>query len=179
MREFSRYIRDARKLAGRAIIVLAFCVAPCVAMAADEVAVTEPKTETQKVYEQAKESLDKGDYTKALEYVQKASDLGLPEAQFLQAQMLAPTKKEEATKLLKKAADQGYAPAQFVLGSFYIEQRLIEEGLELIKKSAEGGYVEAQYNLGDIYRKWQRSRAGFSEMSTKDVLEREKVMILS
>ena len=62
---------------------------------------------------------------------------------------------EEAVKWFRKAAEQGYAPAQSILGACY--QRgdgVMKDPVKAVKwykKSAEQGNAEAQYNLGLCY----------------------------
>ncbi len=61
----------------------------------------------------------------------------------------------EAFKYLKKAAEQGHAEAQYLLGKCYFNgQGVTEDRIEAGKwtrKAAEQGYVDAQYLLGECY----------------------------
>lgn len=54
-----------------------------------------------------------------------------------------------------RAAEQGYADAQFNLGLMYANGEGVEqdmaEAVELFKKAAEQGHVDAQNNLGALY----------------------------
>ena len=60
-----------------------------------------------------------------------------------------------ALKWYRKAADQGYAPAQVKLGSMYYEgqgvQREMQKALKWYLKAASQGYASAQFNLGMLY----------------------------
>lgn len=60
-----------------------------------------------------------------------------------------------ALKWYRKAADQGYAPAQVNLGSMYFEgqgvARDFQEALKWYREAADQGYAPAQFNLGAIY----------------------------
>src|ERR1035438_936210 len=51
----------------------------------------------------------------------------------------------EATKWLRKAADQGYPEAEYLIGG------ADAEGIKWWHKSAEHGYVPAQFSLGRYY----------------------------
>lgn len=62
---------------------------------------------------------------------------------------------EEAVKWFKKAADQDYAPAQYMLGQCYSSgsgvERNNEEAAKWYQKAAENGHVEAQYMIAERY----------------------------
>ena len=66
----------------------------------------------------------------------------------------------EAVKWYTKAAEQGYAQAQYDLGLCYDKgQGVTQDYTEAVKwyrKAAEQGHAEAQYYLGDCYR-WGRA----------------------
>ena len=61
----------------------------------------------------------------------------------------------EAVKWVRKAAEQGFARAQYDLGLMYEfgtgVERSNEKAAEWYLKAAEQGYADAQYNLGDMY----------------------------
>ena len=61
-----------------------------------------------------------------------------------------------AFKWFTKAAEQGYASAQFNLGSMYNQGDGVPQddkmAFKWYAKAAEQGYVNAQLNLGDMYR---------------------------
>ena len=61
----------------------------------------------------------------------------------------------EAVKWVRKAAEQGFARAQYDLGFMYEFGRGVERSYEKARewylKAAEQGYADAQYNLGDRY----------------------------
>jgi TPR repeat protein len=62
---------------------------------------------------------------------------------------------EEAVKWCQKAADQGYAPAQYNLGVMYRQSEGVEqdfkEAVKWFQKAADQGFVKAQHNLGVMY----------------------------
>lgn len=65
---------------------------------------------------------------------------------------------EEAAMWLKKAAEQNYVRAQYMLGIIYFEGKfhdgyevIEEEAKKWLKKAAEQGYAQAQYKLGEVY----------------------------
>jgi uncharacterized protein len=64
------------------------------------------------------------------------------------------TKDDEIT-LLKKAADQGYANAQFAMGLMYYKSEGVEvnkaEAAKWFHKAADQGHANAQFNLGLMY----------------------------
>lgn len=51
----------------------------------------------------------------------------------------------------EKSAEQGYAPAQYIVGMRHSYNTKYSEAIELFKKSAEQGYVLAQNKLADYY----------------------------
>jgi len=62
----------------------------------------------------------------------------------------------EAVKWYRKAADQGYAAAQFNLGLMYEYGRGVAkdevEAVKWYRKAADQGYAAAQFNLGFMYK---------------------------
>ena len=62
---------------------------------------------------------------------------------------------ELAAGWFSRAAEQGYADAQFNLGLMYVNGEGVEkdvvQAVELFKKAAEQGHVDAQNNLGAMY----------------------------
>lgn len=61
----------------------------------------------------------------------------------------------ESVKWYRKAADQGYAKAQYHLGIFYFQgigvEANKEEAAKWYRKAADQGYADAQYNLASCY----------------------------
>jgi TPR repeat protein len=61
----------------------------------------------------------------------------------------------EAVKWYRKAADQGYAMAQFSLGIMYENGQGVPqdyaEAAKWYRRAAEQGYAKAQHNLGGYY----------------------------
>lgn len=56
-----------------------------------------------------------------------------------------------AMPLYKKAADQGYAPAQATLGEILVESEYIDQAITYFRKAAEQGNAEGQFDLGGFY----------------------------
>lgn len=60
-------------------------------------------------------------------------------------------------KWIRKAADQGFADAQFGLGVMYLEGLGVPqdytEAAKWYRKAADQGYADAQLNLGSMYDK--------------------------
>ena len=63
--------------------------------------------------------------------------------------------KPEAVEWFRKAAEQGYAPAQHRLGDIYASGDVVDrrdtEAVKWYHKAAEQGYVYAQFRLGEMY----------------------------
>lgn len=57
----------------------------------------------------------------------------------------------KAEQLWRKAAKQGYAPAQTRLGYFLDKSEQDQEAVEWYKKAAEQGNAEAEFHLGTMY----------------------------
>ncbi len=72
-----------------------------------------------------------------------------------------------AFPLLRKAAEQSYAPAQFLLGIMYDEGQGIaennREALRWYRKAADQGLVQAQFLLGIAYADGQSVAQDYSE----------------
>ena len=68
-----------------------------------------------------------------------------------------PQDDEEAAKWYRKAAEQGFPPAQFSLGYMYYRgQGVLQDYVEAVKwfrKVAEQGKAQAQWYLGEMYAK--------------------------
>ena len=92
----------------------------------------------------------------------KAADKGLAEGQFLLARCYDggvgfPENRVEALRLYRMASEQGYAPAQNVLGLYYRDGEIglkpnADEAVRWYRKAADQEYALAQYNLGVCYR---------------------------
>jgi TPR repeat protein len=69
---------------------------------------------------------------------------------------------KEAAKWYKKAADQGFALAQYNLGVMYVKglgvRQNYKEAVKWFKKAADQGHASAQNNLGVMYVKGQGVR---------------------
>lgn len=94
----------------------------------------------------------------------------------------------DAVRLFRKAAEQGYAPAQWKLGLCYDLGEGVaknkEEAIRWYRKAADQGYANAQYNLGVCYqygvgvqnniaeaRKWFQKAADQGDKDAKKKLE--------
>jgi len=97
---------------------------------------------------------------KALELYQKAANLGSGEALFVLYSVLDqeddndPQTKNAANVYLHKAAEAGYADAQFILACNYETgegvQKNVAEAAKWYLKAAEQGYSDAQYGIGSL-----------------------------
>ncbi|MFZ1640333.1 MAG: tetratricopeptide repeat protein [Candidatus Contendobacter sp.] len=72
-----------------------------------------------------------------------------------------------ALKWYRKAADQGYAPAQINLGSMYAEgegvPRDLQEALKWYHKAADQGDASAEFSLGMLYEQGEGVPQDFEE----------------
>jgi TPR repeat protein len=72
----------------------------------------------------------------------------------------------EAAKWYRKAADQGFARAQFYLASIYYEDKNLQdygEAMKWFRRAADQGTAMAQYTLGIMYAKGQGTAQDFAE----------------
>ena len=92
---------------------------------------------------------------------QKASEMKMPQGQFLLAQCLqagigVPEDQKAAFQLCRRAAEQGHPSAQHALGVVYFAGHGIDQDPESARnwfvKAAEQGHTKAQYNLGVMFR---------------------------
>ncbi|MGE4574830.1 MULTISPECIES: tetratricopeptide repeat protein [Parachlamydia] len=91
---------------------------------------------------------------KALELARKSAKNGHPYGQFVLGLINEKNQKPKiAEKLIKKAATQGFAPAQQKLASIYADNDLLPDALAFgwFKKAADQGLAESQYKLGEMY----------------------------
>ena len=100
-------------------------------------------------------------FTKALEWWQKAADAGEKEALLRVAlcyEVGMGTKADmgKAVSNLQKAAELNYAPAQHRLAGFYLNGRGVPKdeakGMDLLKKAAGAGDLTALFELGIVQR---------------------------
>lgn len=97
---------------------------------------------------------------KEMQLLQQSADLGFPRAQYDLAMLYytggtrRPRNTEKAFQYFKSAAEQGCAPAEYMLArnfsSLYTRMNY-DEGVDLCKKAAEDGYAEAEYELSQLY----------------------------
>ncbi len=101
------------------------------------------------------------DEIKALEYLQKAAGQGNKSAQnFLHSrsnQLVGTNKGNCAAEYYQKAADEGCARAQYILGGFYAKGEVVPKdeikAIEYYQKAANQRDPGAQYHLGACYEK--------------------------
>lgn len=79
-----------------------------------------------------------------------------PEALFDEGKLLYKKRDyAEAVKLFRKAAERGYAPAQFYFGQCYADGKGVpkdrEQAVHWCRKAAEQGHTDAQFYLGVYY----------------------------
>jgi len=75
---------------------------------------------------------------------------------------------KEVVKLLLKAAELGYASAQFKLSGIYFEGLIgieidFQNGMRWLMKAAENGLAEAQYRMGKLYHEGTRVEKDYSK----------------
>jgi len=74
---------------------------------------------------------------------------------------------EKALELFQKAAEQGYAPAQYNIGNFYYNGAVVGQNyikaFEWYLRAAKQGNVYAQYNVGMIYANGYIGMADFDK----------------
>jgi len=78
---------------------------------------------------------------------------------------------QDAIDQFRKAAEQGYAPAQYTLGLIYTRGRggVAKDGAQAVawfRKAADQGYVQAQDSLGSIYLQGLGVAQDFAEAVT-------------
>lgn len=70
-------------------------------------------------------------------------------------ELLKAQKPEKALACYEKAAEAGHAGAQYNMGAFYAEGRVVEQdyqkAVEWFEKAAEQGLKDAEFNLASIY----------------------------
>ena len=73
----------------------------------------------------------------------------------------------EAVKWYRRAAEQGYAKAQFNLGNMYLDGKDVQqdyaEAVKRYHRAAEQGYAEAQCKLGAMYANGMGIQRDFSK----------------
>ena len=116
--------------------------------------------DAQSYYEQGKKLEEQGDSVTAVQYYQKAADLGNAEAQYSLGLCYYKGKGVEkdfkqAVLWYRKSADQGNAEAQNHLGYCYENgygvTKDLEQAVSWYRKAANQDLVDAQFNLGVCY----------------------------
>lgn len=102
---------------------------------------------------QAQEAYKSGDKASAIEAWKMAAEAGNPAAQHNLSVVYRTgdgvAKDEQmALDFLVKSAEQGYVPAVYDMGSFYLQQGNTAQAAPLLQAAAEQGYAPAQFNLG-------------------------------
>lgn len=111
--------------------------------------------------EEGEAAFDRGDFATAFKEFKTWAEKGDWQAQsnlgslYEQGQGVA-ADEAESVKWYQKAADQGHAGAQRVMGVRYVKGEMgvekdIKKGLKLLKKSANNDNVKAQFALGSFY----------------------------
>lgn len=111
-----------------------------------------PATIVPQTLEEALAAYEQGDYVSTIRVFEVLAEEGNAEAQYKLSVMYSDGEgvqedDTEAEKWARKAAEQGLAKAQFMLGEMTDEEKWI-------RKAAEQGLAEAQYMLGVSY--WYR-----------------------
>lgn len=112
-------------------------------------------------FKEAIEHYEQGDYKKAYEIFYLLAKHGDVKAQYnvglmsIKGEGVAPDPKE-ALEWYKKAAKQGYGPAEFNIARYYHtlaenEPKILIRAKEWYEKAANNGVVAAQTNLGLLY----------------------------
>ena len=101
------------------------------------------------------------DYRTAMRQFRPLAEQGDPEAQYYVGRMYekgqgVPRNEREVAKWYRRAADAGYAPAQYRVAvghafGYAGLRRDQGEAVKWLRKSAEGGYKRAQKTLGRAY----------------------------
>ncbi|MCL2349418.1 MAG: sel1 repeat family protein [Planctomycetaceae bacterium] len=98
--------------------------------------------------------IDKPQAKELFQKVAKHADENLPAVQFSKG--FCVTDAIEAEEWFRKAANQGFAPAQTAIGHYYLSGKGLivrdyTEAEKWFRKAAEQGYAGAQFNLGVFY----------------------------
>ena len=93
------------------------------------------------------------DQSKADEYYEKAAEFCGPEKCYEIGLAMESEGREEKRYMVwyQKAADNGYAPAQYKVGAYQEEHGTRAKMLEYYQKAADSGYAPAQYRMGLQY----------------------------
>jgi TPR repeat protein len=136
--------------------------------------------------------------TEAFRFVEKAAKHGYLSAVFNLSSLYrfghgVPKDEARALQIHFQVAEQGFAPAQEMLGTLY---RLGRDGIardlalamQWYRKASEQGYAEAMFGLGCLYyngegvpknkaeaRKWFREAANRNHMESQRIIEREEI----
>lgn len=100
---------------------------------------------------------------KDFEWGKKAAEQGLPPAEYDVARaylrelnwVVIDLNQHEGVKFLKRAADHGWAPAQYKLGMQYVTGELtppdLPKAVDLLRKAADPGGPRSKYELAQLY----------------------------
>jgi TPR repeat protein len=81
--------------------------------------------------------------------------------------------REEGLRLLKLAADQGYADAQFALAqAWHAQAAMRAQAIALFESAANHGHLRAQFRLGELYKAGEISAATSGHRSNAPHLQR-------
>ena len=117
-------------------------------------------TATAGPLEDGQAAFQKGDFATALQIFRPLAEQGNAEAQYnLDRSYLNLGVADQALVWARKAADQGYAPAQVELGMWYdmgiVVPQDYAQAAAWWRKAAEQGFASGQFFLGDLYEKGQ------------------------
>lgn len=117
-------------------------------------------TEAQNLYMLAvshlKGILKEADSKLAIQYLEKASELGLCEAIYQLGGIYAEGYLEDknidrAFDYFSRASALGFVPAKFALATLYADVENYKQSFNLLEKLAKSGLTEAQTNLANLY----------------------------
>ncbi|UJF24659.1 hypothetical protein L0B52_00515 [Suttonella sp. R2A3] len=119
---------------------------------AGKVDMTTPEAQ-QSAMEQAQQAFQSGDKAAAIATWEAAANAGNAAAQHNLSVVYRTgdgvgANPDKAMGWLAKSAEQGYVPAVYDMGSFYLQQGDPAQAAPLMQAAAEQGYAPAQFNLG-------------------------------
>ncbi|MGV8135179.1 MAG: protein kinase [Mangrovibacterium sp.] len=103
----------------------------------------------------------------AVEYYERAANLGYPQAQYQLYEILDQANHPQAMQWLSKAAKKGYPKAQSKLGDLLIGNKEYREGYLWIQEAAKKNYAHALRKLGAIFQ---------DEVKPTDVLDMQQAL---
>jgi TPR repeat protein len=121
----------------------------------------EQEQEVKELVRKGKECYNNNGYEAAFKYFKQASEYSDPEAQYELGLCFFEGKGvncdiNEAIKMWKLSAEQGFVIAQYRLGmeipdEFLEDDEKVKEGMKWLEMAAKQGYSEAQWQLSNFY----------------------------